>query len=257
MSELEIYQKQGFGNSSGIGRTPGILIVDFVNGFADPDQFGGGNIGEAIENTRGLLAEARVLGLPIAYTRVVYADDGSDAGVFTLKAPALAQLTETAFSSQIVDQLEPRAGEYIVRKTQPSAFFGTNLAAWLVSRGVDTLIVTGCTTSGCIRASVIDSMSYNFRTVVAADCVGDRALGPHEANLFDMQQKYADLMTSSEIIAVLYERAPAGRPTGQGNPRRREAAASIFPGVSIYARFAGLEGQLGRRCALHQHVGPA
>ena len=186
------------------------MIVDFVNGFANPDQFGGGNIGEAIEGTQGLLAEARGLGLPIAFTRVVYADDGSDAGVFTLKAPALTQLTEDSFGSQIVDQLMPRDGEYIVRKTQPSAFFGTNLTAWYVSKGVDTVIVTGCTTSGCIRASVIDSMSYNFRTVVATDCVGDRALGPHEANLFDMEQKYADLMTSSEIIAILHERVPVG-----------------------------------------------
>ncbi len=208
MSEREIYQKQGFGNSSGIGQRPALLIIDFVNGFANPDQFGGGNIGEAIDNTRGLLVEARALDLPIAYTRVVYADDGSDAGVFTLKAPALTQLTEKAFGSQIVDQLQPVGGEYIVRKTQPSAFFGTNLTAWFVSRGVDTVIVTGCTTSGCVRASVIDSMSYNFRTVVASDCVGDRALGPHDANLFDMEQKYADLMTSSEIIEVLYERVP-------------------------------------------------
>lgn len=215
MSELEIYQKQGFGNSSGIGRSPALLIIDFVNGFANPDQFGGGNIGEAIDNTRELLAEIRALGLPIAFTRVVYADDGSDAGVFTLKAPALTQLTEHAYGSQVVDLLKPVDGEYIVRKTQPSAFFGTSLTAWLVSKGVDTVIVTGCTTSGCVRASVIDSMSYNFRTVVATDCVGDRALGPHEANLFDMEQKYADLMTSSEIVAVLHERAPVGTPASQ------------------------------------------
>ena len=213
MSELEIYQKQGFGNSSGMGQHPALLIVDFVNGFADPDQFGGGNIGEAIENTRGLLAAARTLDLPVAFTRVVYAEDGSDAGVFTLKAPPLKQLTEASFSSQIVDQLKPRDGEYIVRKTQPSAFFGTNLTAWYVARGVDTVVVTGCTTSGCVRASVIDSMSYNFRTVVASDCVGDRALGPHEANLFDMEQKYADLMTSSEIIAILQERFLAKTPS--------------------------------------------
>ena len=179
-----------------------------------PDQFGGGNIGEAIENTQGLLAEARALELPIAFTRVVYADDGSDAGVFTLKAPGLTQLTENAFGSQIVEQLEPRDGEYIVRKTQPSAFFGTHLTAWFVSKGVDTVLVTGCTTSGCVRASVIDSMSYNFRTVVATDCVGDRAIAPHEANLFDMEQKYADLMTSSEIVAVLYERVPLKTTSG-------------------------------------------
>ena len=111
--------------------------------------------------------------------------------------------------------MKPVDGEYIVRKTQPSAFFGTSLTGWLVSKGVDTVIVTGCTTSGCVRASVIDSMSYNFRTVVATDCVGDRALGPHDANLFDMEQKYADLMTSSEIVAVLHERAPVGTPASQ------------------------------------------
>ena len=215
MSELDIYQKQGFGNRSGMGQRPALLVVDFVNGFADPDQFGGGNIGGAIENTRELLAEARALGLPIAFTRVVYADDGSDAGVFTLKAPTLKNLTEESFGSQVVDRLRPWDGEYIVRKTQPSAFFGTNLTAWLVSKSVDTVIVTGCTTSGCVRASVIDSMSYNFKTVVASDCVGDRALAPHEANLFDMEQKYADLMTSSEIIAVLHETALIKPPGSQ------------------------------------------
>ena len=215
MSEQEIYRKRGFGNSSGMGQRPALLIVDFVNGFANPDQFGGGNIGEAIENTWGLLAAFRTLGLPVAFTRVVYADDGSDAGVLTLKAPPLKRLTEGAFITQIVDQLQPWDGEYIVRKTQPSAFFGTNLTAWYASKGVDTVIVTGCTTSGCIRASVIDSMSYNFRIVVATDCVGDRALGPHEANLFDMEQKYADLMTSSEIIAVLNERVPVKTPASQ------------------------------------------
>ena len=215
MDELEIYRKQGFGHGSGMGQRPALLVVDFVNGFANPDQFGGGNIGEAIEQTRRLLAEARALGLPVAFTRVVYADDGSDAGVFTLKAPTLRQLTEEAFISQIVDELKPRDGEYVVRKTQPSAFFGTNLTAWYVSKGIDTVIVTGCTTSGCIRASVIDSMSYNFRTVVVTDCVGDRALGPHEANLFDMEQKYADLMTCSEIISVLNERVPVRSPASQ------------------------------------------
>jgi maleamate amidohydrolase len=94
-------------------------------------------------------------------------------------------------------------GEHIIRKTQPSAFFGTDLSSWLIGKGVDTLLVAGCTTSGCVRASVVDSMSYNFRTIVVTDCVGDRAIAPHEANLFDMGQKYADLMTSAEVIGHL------------------------------------------------------
>ena len=183
------------------------MIVDFANGFPDADQFGGGNIDAAIQTTKSLLATARDAGIPVAYTRVVYADDGSDAGVFCLKAPGLTDLTEDAPGSQVVDDLTPVQGEYIIRKTQPSAFFGTNLAAWLVAKSVDTVLVTGCTTSGCIRASVIDSMSYNFRTVVVTDGVGDRAMAPHEANLFDMEQKYADLMTAEEVSAKLTELA--------------------------------------------------
>ena len=203
MNKLDVYRKQNFGNSSGFGDRPALLIVDFVNGFADPDQFGGGNIDEAITATGKLLASARKANIPVAFTRVVYADDGSDAGVFCDKAPGLKNLTEHSESSQVVDALAPVAGEYVLRKTQPSAFFGTDLAAWLVSRQADTLLVTGCTTSGCVRASVVDSMSYNFRTVVVTDCVGDRALEPHEANLFDMGQKYADLVTSGDVISYL------------------------------------------------------
>lgn len=198
-SELEVYERQGYGRKSGFGERPALVVVDFVNGFADPDQFGGGNIQEAINKTVDLIRTARTAEIPIAYTRVVYADDQSDTGVFCLKAPNLAKLTETAHSSQIVDQLAPHPGDYIVRKLQPSAFFGTNLSAWLIGQSVDTVIVAGCTTSGCVRATVVDSMSYNFKTIVASDCVGDRALAPHKANLFDMEQKNADLMTEREI----------------------------------------------------------
>ncbi len=203
-SELEVYERQGYGRKSGFGDRPAVIVVDFVNGFADPDQFGGGNIQEAIENTVELLKAARRAQIPIAYTRVVYADDGSDTGVFCLKAPNLAKLTETARSSQIVDVLAPLPGDYIVRKLQPSAFFGTNLSAWLIGKNVDTVIVAGCTTSGCVRATVVDSMSFNFKTIVASDCVGDRAMAPHNANMFDMEQKNADLMSCPEICKTLF-----------------------------------------------------
>ena len=199
-SDLEVYKRQGYGGTSGFGRQPAVVVVDFVNGFADPQQFGGGNIAEAIENTAKLLPAARAASVPIAYTRMVYSDDGADTGVFCLKAPNLATLTEDAPGSQIVDALSPDAGDCIVRKTQPSSFFSTGLAAWLIGKSVDTVIVAGCTTSGCVRATVVDSMSYNFKTIVAVDCVGDRALAPHQANLFDMEQKYADLLTHQEII---------------------------------------------------------
>ncbi|MEE8140221.1 MAG: isochorismatase family protein [Alphaproteobacteria bacterium] len=203
MSELDIYRRQGFGKESGFGDRPALLVVDFVNGFTDPDQFGGGNILDAVTNTKALLAKAREASLPVAFTRVVYAADGSDAGVFCLKVPALRSLTEDAPESQVVSDLAPARGEHVVCRIQPSAFFGTGLAEKLVAHHVDTVLVAGCTTSGCVRASVVDSMSHNFRTVVVTDCVGDRAEAPHQASLFDMGQKYADLMTSDEVMGRL------------------------------------------------------
>jgi len=203
MADLDIYARQGLGQTSGLGRRAALLLVDFVNGFNDPAHFGGGNIPAAIAASARLLTIARARKWPVAHTRVVYADDGSDAGAFTLKAPALRKLTETSPLSQFVDSVKPLAGELIIRKQQASAFFGTELPGWLIWHHVDTLLVAGCTTSGCVRASVVDAVSYNLRTVVLTDCVGDRAIGPHEANLFDMGQKYADLMNSEEAVAAL------------------------------------------------------
>jgi maleamate amidohydrolase len=209
MSDLDVYKKQNFGNRVGFGRRTALVIVDFTVGFNDPNLFGGGNIDPAIKRTVGLLQFFRDKHLPVAFTRVVYADDGSDAGVFAKKCPPLLALTEHAPSGQVVPELKPLPGEYIVRKSQASAFFGTNFAAWLVQQGADTVVVTGCTTSGCVRATVVDAMQNNFRTIVARDCVGDRAMGPHEANLFDMGQKYADLIDRDEIIAELSKLARA------------------------------------------------
>lgn len=203
MNDPDIYQRQGYGGSVGFGDSPALLIIDFVNGFIDPEQFGGGNIGTAAEQTAALLDAARSAGIPVVFTRVVYADDGSDVGMFCRKATGLPQLTEQAAAGQIVDHLAPRSGELVVRKRQASAFFDTGLAANLIARQVDTVIITGCTTSGCVRASVVDAVSYNFRPIVVSDCVGDRAIGPHDANLFDMEQKYADLHPCADVIKRL------------------------------------------------------
>ena len=208
-SDIDIYKTQNFGNRLGFGEKAALLIVDFVNGFTDPAKFGGGNIGDAIDATAGLLAFCRARALPVAHTRVVFADDGADANIMCLKVPALTGLTEDAPESQIVAALEPRPGEIVVRKRVPSAFFGTDLAPAFARLRVDTVMVAGCTTSGCVRASVLDAMCHGFRPVVIADCVGDRALGPHEANLFDMGQKYADIVTGAEAIAALSGAAAA------------------------------------------------
>jgi maleamate amidohydrolase len=209
MNDEAIYKKQQFGQRTGLGKSPALLIVDFVNGFTDPEIFGGGNIAEAVAATVPLLAFFRSRKLPVVFTRIVYAEDGSDAGIWCEKVPRLRELTEHAPQSQVVKELAPVPGELIVRKTQASAFFGTPLASVLQARSIDSLVMAGCTTSGCVRASAIDAMSLNFRLVVASDCVGDRALGPHQANLFDMGQKYADLMTAREAMAALGGEVPA------------------------------------------------
>lgn len=198
-----VYERQGFGASLGIVGRVGLLLVDFVNGFADPDAFGGGNIPAAIDHSRQVLAEARARGWPIAHSRIVFADDDSDANIFTTKVPGLLALKEASPASQIVDSLAPQPGELVVRKTVPSAFVGTSLAAWLSAAAVQTLIVAGCVTSGCVRASVVDAMSLGFRPIVLSDCVGDRAIAPHDANLFDMAQKYADVMRWEELAEAL------------------------------------------------------
>lgn len=195
-----IYQHQGLGGTSGIGRQCALILVDFVNGFVDVDQLGGPHIEAAADHTQVLLAYFRGLGLPIVHTRVVFSSDGADVNVFALRVPPLQKLTEDAHASQIVPQLQPQRGEWVIRKRSASAFFETGLAAWLLQRGVDTAVITGCTTSGCVRATVVDAMQHNLRTLVISDCVGDRALEPHAANLFDMQQKYADVMTRDEFI---------------------------------------------------------
>ncbi len=201
--DLQTYARQGFGTTLPLKAPIGLLIIDFVNGFANPAEFGGGNIPQAIANTVPLLAHARKQGWAVAHSRIVFADNNADSNVFALKVPSILTLKEDSHNSQIVPELAPADNELVVRKTVPSAFFGTSLAAWLTQRGVQTLVVAGATTSGCVRASVVDAMQFGFRPVVASDCVGDRASAPHDANLFDMAQKYAAVMTRDQTIDAL------------------------------------------------------
>ncbi len=197
------YRRQGFGQDLDIVAPFGLLIVDFVNGFLDPAVFGGGNIAAAMEKTVGLVSEARRRRWPVAHSRIVFADDDADRNVFAMKVPGLLALKESSPNSAIVPQLTPEPGELVVRKTVPSAFFATGLAPWLTQRGVRTLVIAGCVTSGCVRASVVDAMSLGFLPLVVSDCVGDRAIGPHEANLFDISEKYAVVMDLSDTLKLV------------------------------------------------------
>jgi maleamate amidohydrolase len=203
MSDEAIYELQRFGQRMGFGRRPALLIVDFIEAYTDATQFGGFNINDSIAATAELLKAVRAAGLPVAHVRFGVSPDGSDLGTWGLKVPSLAKLVHDRPATQFVPAVAPVAGEWVAVKKHSSAFFGTPLTAFLASRGVDTLIVTGCTTSGCVRASVVDASAHGYRPIVPEECTGDRARGPHLANLFDMQQKYADVMPLAEVMAEL------------------------------------------------------
>lgn len=206
-SDTDVYARQGYGHRLGFGERPALIIVDFTKGFAEPDLLGGGNIVAAIDNTVRLLAAGRAHKLPIVFSRHAYASDGSDLGLFVQKNPNLKKLTTNSETTQIVEKLTPGHGELVLTKRHPSVFFGTDLIGWLVTRRVDTTIIAGCTTSGCIRASVVDALGHGLRPIIVRDCVGDRALGPHEANLFDIEQKFGDVLSLPQVLEQLEVRA--------------------------------------------------
>lgn len=201
MSDLSIYERQGLGQPLGFGRKTALLVIDFQLGFTREDAFGGFNINDAITATAELLEHARAVGMPIAHACFIAPDAVGGIGPFGEKIPNLLKLTEDAPDTAFAPAVTPREGEYIARKQHASAFFGTGLSTWLRANGVDTLLVTGCTTSGCVRASVIDASAHGLRPIIVEECVGDRAEEPHRANLFDMRQKYADVMSLQAVIA--------------------------------------------------------
>lgn len=211
-SATDIYRRQSFGARVGFGHSLGLLIVDLQCGFADPEAFGGFNIGSAIKHAAELLQAARVAGIPIAHACFQVQDGATNLGPFGLKVPGLAKMTRESNASKIVDELTPALGEFVATKQHASAFFGTSLSSWLLSKRVDTILVAGCTTSGCVRASVIDASAHGLRPIVVEECVGDRAEEPHRANLFDMDQKYADVVSLAEVLARL--RSVPGELTG-------------------------------------------
>ena len=198
-----VYDAARLGQSVTMGESPGVLVVDFSCGFTDPECALGSDLSAEVEATRQLLDAARAKGLPVIFTTIGFESSLKDGGLWLQKAPALGDLQIGGRWVEIDPRLERREDETIVLKKGASAFFGTNLAAILVSQGIDSVVLCGATTSGCVRATAVDLLQYGFPTLVPRECVGDRAQAPHEANLFDIQAKYADVVSLEDALGYV------------------------------------------------------
>jgi nicotinamidase-related amidase len=207
----QVYAAARLGQSVTLGSRPAVLVVDFSCGFTDPECTLGSDMTAQVEATKRLLDAARAKGLPVIFTTIGYEPSLKDGGLWLQKAPALGDLQIGGRWVEIDPRLEPRDDETIVLKKGASAFFGTNLPSILTSQSVDTVILCGATTSGCIRATAIDLLQHSYPTLVPRECVGDRAQAPHDANLFDIQAKYADVVSLDEALG--YVESVAGRVT--------------------------------------------
>ena len=205
MTEPETYRRAGFGRRVARGTWPALVVVDFSRGFTDPSCPTGADMTDAVTATAGLLTDARACGAPIVFTTIAFDEAEAATLAWPRKAPGMAALTAGSRWVELDPRLGRRPGELLVTKTGASAFFGTPLAGFLTSAGVDTLIVAGATTSGCVRATVVDAVQYGYPTLVPRECVADRAAGPHEANLFDIDQKYGDVVTLDDVRGYLRE----------------------------------------------------
>jgi nicotinamidase-related amidase len=198
-----IYSRSGIGGRVGLGDRPALLVVDFQYGFTEPASPLGGDLDGVVAATASLLEVARRQGLPVAFTAVEFQEGQRERLPWLRKMPGLASLVAGSRWCEIDGRVKPAPDEPVYGKQAASAFFGTALVAFLVGAKVDTLIVTGCVTSGCVRASVVDAVSWGFRTIVPAECVGDRAAAPHDSNMFDIDSKYADVVSLASVIGAL------------------------------------------------------
>lgn len=210
---LELFRARGFGLKLGFGERPAVAVIDFSKVFTDPEQPLGSNVDAEIEATTKLLAAAREARVPIFYTLVWYdEEDMADAGVWLRKQRGILSLRKDTAAAELDPRLGRRPEEAVIVKKYASAFFGTDLVSRLNARRIDTLIVAGCTTSGCVRATAVDAVQYGFVPVVVREAVGDRAPAAHEQSLFDLEQKYADVVGLEEAVAYLT--GLRGRPAG-------------------------------------------
>ncbi len=195
------YEAAGFRGRLGWGDRPAVVVIDVCRAYLDPDSPLYAGVEDAVAAAAALVDGARAAGVPVLFTRVEYEPGGADGGMFFRKVPALRCFERGNPLADWVDAPRPSPGEVVVTKQYASAFFGTNLASTLRAQGVDTVVLCGLSTSGCVRASGVDAVQHGFRPVVVADACGDRAPEPHLANLFDLDAKYADVVSLADALA--------------------------------------------------------
>lgn len=205
------YQRAGFGASLPFGRRPAVIVVDVVQAYVQPGSglFAQGFV-DALAPNRRIVAAARAAGVPVIFTRVAFDASGRDGGLFFRKVPALRAFLPGSPLGAYAEGMEPLEGETVVTKQYASAFFGTSLASTLTASGIDTVVITGFSTSGCVRATALDALQHGFAPYVVREACGERDARPQEANLFDLQAKYAEVVSEAQAIAQLSSCAPAG-----------------------------------------------
>ncbi len=197
---------EGFGGRGGFGRRPALAIIDMTLGFTDPESPLACDLEKPVANIAELLEAARKAEIPVVFTTIAYREsDKLTAAAFIDKVPVLLALEAGTRWAEIDPRIAPRETEPVLNKLFASGFFGTGLPSLLTAAGVDTLIITGASTSGCVRATAVDALQYGFRPVVPREAVGDRNPDAHEANLYDVDAKYGDVVPVEEVLEYLEE----------------------------------------------------
>lgn len=190
-----------FDTRLGFGTRPAVLVIDFVKAYTTHGApFFGQGVVDAVDASVDLIARAREIGLPVIYTVVEFHPSGIDGGLFFRKVPSLKLFVKGEPLGAIDEKIAPHAEDVIVTKQYASPFFGTSLSSTLRAMGADSVVLLGCSTSGCVRAAAVDGIQYGFRVVVPRECVGDRHDAPHEAALFDINAKYGDVVSRAEVL---------------------------------------------------------
>jgi len=208
--QARFFRERGFGLATGFGERPAVLVIDIMKAFTDPSLPLGSNLDRQIVETNRILDAAHAIGAPVFFSYVAYDEPNcADAGIWGEKMTGLYGLTADSPIVALDERLHRAASDAVFVKKYASCFFGTDLVSRLTSRRIDTLVITGCTTSGCVRASAVDAIQYGFRPIVAREAVGDRSQPAHEQSLFDIQAKYGDVLAVDAVVEQLARRTVA------------------------------------------------